>query len=273
MKIRNFCRVLAETQNTTMGSLTRVRSFSELSVITCVEDEQLPSLVLLTDSAKLGNEVDLTDIEEDSNAPQKLLIRCSVRTNEDGKVEGSSVSNTELDDAMGALVFPLSLIDMVFVPIINEQNNTLMIKVEGKARDPNHCGCQIQGGLVLDKLVGYLVRYEHMGFEQKIREAIVLGLDEAISELVFNAVKSGQWSHMINRGFDAKTVAKALVDPSPFAYCRRLLPRCDFTKSSDDSSLVRFKVQGRSFFVNKGVLRIHNDTKFGEEMMASITST
>lgn len=40
-----------------------------------------------------------------------------------------------------------------------------------------------------------------MSFEEKIFEASKLGLDEAIEEMVFNAVKSGQWAYMINRGF------------------------------------------------------------------------
>lgn len=43
-----------------------------------------------------------------------------------------------------------------------------------------------------------------MHFEQKIQEAYSLGLFDAVTELVYNAVKSGYWSHIINRGFDPK---------------------------------------------------------------------
>lgn len=43
-----------------------------------------------------------------------------------------------------------------------------------------------------------------MHFGQKIDEAYLLGLYDAITELVYNAVKTGYWNHIISHGFDPK---------------------------------------------------------------------
>ncbi|KAI1718371.1 BTB/POZ domain containing protein [Ditylenchus destructor] len=130
---------------------------------------------------------------------------------------------------------------------------------------------------VLDKLCDHLVNYEHLNFEQKIIEASKLGLDEAIEELIYNAVKSGQWACMINKGFDPKAmfpektyfgpICEAVIKAKTLesnTYCRNLKQNIDFTSNSlaNDSSFIHLKVQGKSFFVNRGLLAIYNNPRF-----------
>ncbi|KAI1720395.1 BTB/POZ domain-containing protein [Ditylenchus destructor] len=130
---------------------------------------------------------------------------------------------------------------------------------------------------VLDKLCEHLVNYEHLNFEEKISEASKLGLDEAIEELIYNAVKSGQWASMINRGFNPKAmfpektyfgpICEAVIKAKTLesnTYCRNLKQSIDFTSNSlaNDSSFIHLKVQGKSYFVNRGLLAIYNNPRF-----------
>ncbi|KAI6196927.1 hypothetical protein M3Y94_01165400 [Aphelenchoides besseyi] len=146
------------------------------------------------------------------------------------------------------------------------------------ANFPQLCYAAVKYGFkqIEAKAVDYFVSYEHMSFEQKVKDAVKMNMFEAAKKVVYNAEKKGQWSYLISRGFDPKETFGEDV------YFNVVCPAVTLAKRSKSdvvyeahsqfdtynsqrltSHSIKFLLAGHTFYANYGIMAIHNLEYFG----------
>ncbi|CAG9539873.1 unnamed protein product [Cercopithifilaria johnstoni] len=139
-------------------------------------------------------------------------------------------------------------------------------------------GFQADG--IIDRITSYIVNYESMYMEQKIAEAIKLELPNAIEELVYKAEQDGYWVDIIRNGLNPEleygdaiynsiilpAIAKAKSLPLGTPIRDQFFKEINFRippKNDNDNDTVVLIVNGIKLYVNRGIMKINNDTMFG----------
>ncbi|KAH7704788.1 BTB/POZ domain containing protein [Aphelenchoides avenae] len=128
---------------------------------------------------------------------------------------------------------------------------------------------------LIRRLSGHIVKYELISFAQKVKEAAKLKLFPAIAQLAYESEKKGLWLSLVHSGLNPKEEfgpevyydhicpailrAKQSGEAVPFDEHSSIL--CDFAQPARWT--VPFVVQGRTLYINKGILALHNDSQFG----------
>ncbi|EFO22035.1 hypothetical protein LOAG_06450 [Loa loa] len=145
---------------------------------------------------------------------------------------------------------------------------------------------------IIDRITSYIVNYESMYMEQKITEAIKLELPSVIEELVYKAEQDGYWMDIIRNGLNPEleygdtiynciilpAIAKAKSLPLGTPVRGQFFKEINFRnppKNDDDNDTVVLIINGTKLYVNKGIMKVNNDTVFGRsnrgEMIAQIS--
>ncbi|VBB29746.1 unnamed protein product [Acanthocheilonema viteae] len=145
---------------------------------------------------------------------------------------------------------------------------------------------------IIDRITSHIVNYESMYMEQKITEAIKLELPNAIEELVYKAEQDGYWVDIIRNGLNpeleygdaiynniilpALVKAKSLPLGTPIR--DQFFKEINFynpPKNGNDNDTAVLIVNGTKLYVNKGIMKVNNDTMFGRsnkgEMIAQVS--
>ncbi|VDK71568.1 unnamed protein product [Litomosoides sigmodontis] len=145
---------------------------------------------------------------------------------------------------------------------------------------------------IIDRITSYIVNYESMYMEQKITEAIKLELPNVIEELVYKAEQDGYWVDIIRNGLNPEleygsaiyndiilpAIAKAKSLPLGTPIREQFFRENNFRNppendSNDDTAVLI--VGGTKLYVNKGIMKVNNDTAFGRsnkgEMIAQVS--
>uniref|UniRef100_A0AC34GX87 BTB domain-containing protein n=1 Tax=Panagrolaimus sp. ES5 TaxID=591445 RepID=A0AC34GX87_9BILA len=129
---------------------------------------------------------------------------------------------------------------------------------------------------IMERIIKHLIEFD-MPIIQKIKEAVKLGVEDAIGELAFTAEKLGIWSYLIGTGFDPKSefgddiyhrlICPAILQAKRTPHFARYRSGYKLTYSLENPSemempfVVPLKVSGKTFFVNKGILQLYNDSE------------
>ncbi|KAI6242779.1 BTB domain-containing protein [Aphelenchoides fujianensis] len=134
------------------------------------------------------------------------------------------------------------------------------------------CSAALKYGFkaVQSKLVDYLVGFEHVPFERKVKDAAEMQLNEAVKKLVYNAQKTGFWAHLITRGFDPKEAfgEKVYFELVPNASGHDApYPEDKKAEAYDPERPTRHSIKilhcGATFYANYGLMAVHNLEVFG----------
>uniref|UniRef100_A0A158Q6R5 BTB domain-containing protein n=1 Tax=Elaeophora elaphi TaxID=1147741 RepID=A0A158Q6R5_9BILA len=149
-----------------------------------------------------------------------------------------------------------------------------------------------QANGIIDRITAYIVNYESMYMEQKITEAIKLELPNAIEELVYKAEQDGYWTAIIRNGLNPEleygeaiyndiilpAIAKAKLLPLGTPVRDQFFKEINFRnppKNANDNDTVVLIVNGTKLYVNKGIMKVNNDTMFARsnkgEMIAQVS--
>uniref|UniRef100_A0A915PKW3 BTB domain-containing protein n=1 Tax=Setaria digitata TaxID=48799 RepID=A0A915PKW3_9BILA len=137
---------------------------------------------------------------------------------------------------------------------------------------------------IIDRITSYIVNYESMYMEQKIAESIKLELSSAIEELVYKAEQDGYWADIIRNGLNPEleyghaiynfiilpAIAKAKSLPLGSPIRNQFFKEINFRKppqSGDNNDTVTLIIDGTKLFVNKGIMKVNNDTMFARGEM------
>lgn len=136
--------------------------------------------------------------------------------------------------------------------------------------------------LLLWPLCQEVIKDTQKNFKDKVVKAAQLGLDSAIHELCYNAVKTGEWKCLQEKGFDARkffgqeifcrfvcpAIIEAIKDQSnaqqpslrASLYAQkypRPEPRFDYAYEATNPLNIHLRVDGKMFYVNRGILQVH----------------
>uniref|UniRef100_A0A914LDW5 BTB domain-containing protein n=1 Tax=Meloidogyne incognita TaxID=6306 RepID=A0A914LDW5_MELIC len=133
--------------------------------------------------------------------------------------------------------------------------------------------------LLLWPLYKNIVNDTSLDFPQRVNKSLQLGLDYAAKQMCYNAVKSGEWQNLQEKGFNArdyfgdifyyKTVIPTIIeairdqlsyDPKVYGclYEQKYphkLPTFDTPADASDPNNVGLLIDGKIIFVNIGILR------------------
>uniref|UniRef100_A0A915MCQ2 BTB domain-containing protein n=1 Tax=Meloidogyne javanica TaxID=6303 RepID=A0A915MCQ2_MELJA len=133
--------------------------------------------------------------------------------------------------------------------------------------------------LLLWPLYKNIVNDTSLDFPQRVNKALQLGLDYAAKQMCYNAVKSGEWQNLQEKGFNARdyfgdifyykivipTIIEAIrdqlsYDPKVYGclYEQKYphkLPTFDTPTDASDPNNVGMLIDGKIIFVNIGILR------------------
>ncbi|CAK5073705.1 unnamed protein product [Meloidogyne enterolobii] len=133
--------------------------------------------------------------------------------------------------------------------------------------------------LLLWPLYKNIVNDTSLDFPQRVNKALQLGLDYAAKQMCYNAVKSGEWQNLQEKGFNARdyfgdifyykivipTIIEAIrdqlsYDPKVYGclYEQKYphkLPTFDTPTDASDPNNVGMLIEGKIIFVNIGILR------------------
>ncbi|KAM3717726.1 BTB and MATH domain-containing protein [Dirofilaria immitis] len=140
---------------------------------------------------------------------------------------------------------------------------------------------------IIDRITSYVVNYESMYMEQKITESIKLELSNAIEELVYRAEQDGYWTDIIRNGLNPEleygnaiynhiilpAVAKAKSLPLGAPIREQFFKEINFRnppKNMSNNDIVVLIVTGTKLYVNKGIMKVNNDTMFGRSNRGEI---
>ncbi|KAI6194359.1 BTB domain-containing protein [Aphelenchoides besseyi] len=119
------------------------------------------------------------------------------------------------------------------------------------------------------KAIDYFVAYEHLSFEQKVKDAVEMKMFEAAKKVVYNAEKKGLWSYLISRGFDPKEtfgedVYFNIAKRSNSDTLYKVHEQFDTYNSQRlTSHSIKILLAGHTFYANYGFMAIHNLEYFG----------
>uniref|UniRef100_A0A7E4VNK6 U-box domain-containing protein n=1 Tax=Panagrellus redivivus TaxID=6233 RepID=A0A7E4VNK6_PANRE len=131
---------------------------------------------------------------------------------------------------------------------------------------------------ILEKLITHMLDFD-MPVMAKLHEALKLGLDDAARELAFMAEKLGIWTYVIGTGMDPKKefgeeAYRNLICPSIVLAKRsprhvriRQVNELPYNLTNptplEKAFAVPLVVSGKTYYVNKGILKLYNDSEFG----------